>query len=305
MSLTTMNGSDGWTSRLRKRNVNGQQKHMRMASLLGKSMRALQTRGTGSVSKKSSRSAVKHQERLGKRKNPPFSSRKFPAHGSQRLRPVIAETIPFLYSVLNHSSSIGPRHTRPLMTHLNHHNVLKPEELKIGEGIKSHRLDQETLERYWIQNSQEAPLKIPFWANADHVVQQIIHQDARPEIPISPSPTVRTPSLLFEAHVSGSSSLEDITMSSTNTSVESEPKEQAFGNDEDPLLETFQSRYTNSRTKRNRSNNKPEKPSKPHPIASTTVSGWGMDRSSRITKRALRPATGLRSRKITKFCQLS
>ncbi|KAL8725591.1 MAG: hypothetical protein Q9166_007256 [cf. Caloplaca sp. 2 TL-2023] len=110
-----------------------------------------------------------------------------------------------------------------LMNYLNHQNILKPEELKIKEGDRSKRLDQDILERHWVQKSQERPLRVPFWANADGVVQQIIRQDSRQNRPAPPLlPCVHNPycgNPFCGEPISSSPSVEDITMTSTNTSL--------------------------------------------------------------------------------------
>ncbi|KAL8858978.1 MAG: hypothetical protein Q9178_004459 [Gyalolechia marmorata] len=84
-----------------------------------------------------------------------------------------------------------------MMTFLSSQNHVNPEKIKLEEGDKSKRLEQEVLEHYWGRRSPGPQMKLPFWANADGVVQHIIHQDEyrNASASLSPSPR-RTASLL-------------------------------------------------------------------------------------------------------------
>lgn len=194
-----------------------------------------------------------------------------------------------------------------LMAFLNSRNRLKPEEIEIEEGDRSKRLDQEVLERYWTQNSQGRQMKIPFWANADGVVQQIIHQDACRNPSTSPSPPpLRTPSLLYNEPRNGSPSQEHVTTTATtSTSTELDSGSQILRGPETPLSEFSQSAPADShkdeRKPRSLSGNLSRTPLK----AKARLAGPRPGRDSRVTKRSWKPAMGLRSCQVTKFYELA
>lgn len=191
-----------------------------------------------------------------------------------------------------------------LIAFLNSQNHLRPEEIKIQEVHKPKRLDQEVLEQYWAQRSQGPQMEIPFWANADGVVQQIMHQDACRDASISPSPSPRrTPSLLYSENVSGSASLEDIaTTVSTCTSSEFGSGDQALRGSETPLSELSQSGPADSHKDERRSTELSGKLAKKRPKA---IAGWRSGGNTRVTKRSWRSAMGLRSSQVTRFYELA
>ena len=61
----------------------------------------------------------------------------------------------------------------PLLGLLEHQHRLRPEEMRIEQGDRSKRLDEEVLERYWTMDSQKCPPQIPIWAKEDKIVQGI------------------------------------------------------------------------------------------------------------------------------------
>lgn len=191
---------------------------------------------------------------------------------------------------------------------LNCRNHLKSEEIQIKEGDQSKRLDQETLEKYWMQRSQGPRVQTPFWVNADGVVQQIIHQGACPDAPISPSPSpLRIPSLLCNELVSSSPpSTGHVTMSvSTTTSTELESGNQAPQGPHTPLSELSQSGPAGDHREEWRPKGRVGKPSEPCSKVTKGTAGLCPGKSSGITKRFWRPEMGLRSRKVTKFYELA
>lgn len=68
------------------------------------------------------------------------------------------------------------------MDYLARQKGIRIEDLKVEEGDRSRRLDQDMLEKVWLLSSQHDLRDIPFWAKADPVVRQIMD-------PRSPSPT--------------------------------------------------------------------------------------------------------------------
>ncbi|KAL8722594.1 MAG: hypothetical protein Q9225_000950 [Loekoesia sp. 1 TL-2023] len=193
-----------------------------------------------------------------------------------------------------------------LMAFLNSRHHLRPEALKIEEGEKSKRLDQEILEKCWTQESQGAPMRIPFWANADEVLQQVIRQDACQNPSISPSPSpLHTPSVLHDEPVRSSPSAEAIVTASTNTSTELESENQAPRATETPLSELSKSVHTDSHSEERRPQGYGDKLAMTRPKAHRGATGYRFGGNSRITKRSWRPAMGLRSRKATKFYELA
>lgn len=186
-------------------------------------------------------------------------------------------------------------------------HLLRPEELKIEDGDKSRRLNQETLEKYWTQKSQGIPIDIPFWAKADEVVQKIIHQDAHRTASVShASPTVHTPSLLYDESAKGSSPSENIKDISINVSAEVKSGSQEHHiiyNSETPFSEGYGVPTVGFSKERGqvgqagkRTSRCPKAPAKPP--------GWDTGRGSRVTKVSWKPAMGLRCRKITRFYRL-
>ena len=48
------------------------------------------------------------------------------------------------------------------------------DEFRIEQGAESKRLADDMLESYWDTDMEEIPMKLPFWAQRDEVLQQII-----------------------------------------------------------------------------------------------------------------------------------
>ncbi|KAL8727618.1 MAG: hypothetical protein Q9166_005926 [cf. Caloplaca sp. 2 TL-2023] len=188
---------------------------------------------------------------------------------------------------------------------------LKPDEIKIREGDKSKRLDQGDLEQYWGQERfrQEPQMKIPFWANADGVVQKIIHQGPdRRDVSISPSPSppLRTPSLLYNNTASGPPSFEDTTMTDpTSTFADVGSDSQAPPDPEKPLSELPQSGPADSHKGERESTGIVGKLIKARRKPKGGIVGRRPVANARVTKRSWKPAMGLRSSKVTKFYELA
>ncbi|KAL9008742.1 MAG: hypothetical protein Q9173_006162 [Seirophora scorigena] len=185
-------------------------------------------------------------------------------------------------------------------------NRLNPEELNIKEGDKSNRLDQKTLEKYWTMDSPETPRRIPFWASAEGVVQYNLRQDTRQIPPTSPSPSLsQTPGLLYDEPTGSPLSTEDITMTSTSTSSDSNPGNPALYARQIPSLESSILAPANSHRRKVGPKAQARQRRKPHLKTTLRVTSRPQSSSSGIAKARWRPAMGLRSRTVTVFYQLS
>ncbi|KAL8917468.1 MAG: hypothetical protein Q9172_005835 [Xanthocarpia lactea] len=193
-----------------------------------------------------------------------------------------------------------------MMTFLSSQNHVDPEKIKLEEGDKSKRLEQEVLEHYWGRRSPGPQMKLPFWANADGVVQRIIHQDEYRNASTSLSPSPRlTASLLYNEPASGSPSLEGSTTTlSTRSSTGSRSENQAF-RPETPLSELSQSRPADHHKDERRPIGQSGKLVKPDPKKKAGVAARRSSRNSRVTKTSWRPAMRLRSSQVTKFYELA
>ena len=206
-----------------------------------------------------------------------------------------------------------------MMAYLDSEHHLKPEDLKIDDGNESKRLEKKSLERAWDRIPVEAPMKIPFWANADSVLQQIIHQDACHKQSITPNePPVRTPSLLSDTTMGVSPSPDGPKTASMDIHMELEPSEERLRSPytyETPLSEPPSqllsklssgvcpsdplSSWETSRTPSGLSGKL-----KRRPKATAQAQRWRINKSSRGAKRSWKPAMGLRSRNIQIFYEL-
>ncbi|KAL9594241.1 MAG: hypothetical protein Q9219_007143 [cf. Caloplaca sp. 3 TL-2023] len=194
-----------------------------------------------------------------------------------------------------------------MMEYLNSRHCLRPEELKVQAGERSKRLDQKSLERYWIQRPEETTIEIPFWAKADGVVRQILRQQADQDAPISPSPTPpRTPSLLYDDPMSNSPSAENTLTTSMDTSMELESTDHVlndFYHRGATQFEDTQSDHSTNHEKRMLGDRK-DKPNAKRPRAIMKGAGPRASKGARITKAYWKPAMGVRSRKVSKFYEL-
>jgi hypothetical protein len=66
-----------------------------------------------------------------------------------------------------------------MMKFLDKRHQIQVEDLQINEDDVSKRLDDEMLSRYWDQETEEKPLKLPPWFKEDKVIEQIIAAERR------------------------------------------------------------------------------------------------------------------------------
>ena len=191
------------------------------------------------------------------------------------------------------------------MEYIDSKHGLNLEEFEIYDDGRSKRLDQESLKEYWTQKP-ERKMDIPFWANADGVVQKIIRQEAN--VSITPSlESRRSPSLLYHNAMSESPQAGGVMTPSTDTSSELEPPDQIF----QPLCyratppteisqDTLSPSHDQSHTQRGRA----IKLGKRQLDATKKVAGSRVNKGQQKFRMSWKPAMGLRSRKIMLFYEL-
>ncbi|KAL8951630.1 MAG: hypothetical protein Q9222_002410 [Ikaeria aurantiellina] len=130
------------------------------------------------------------------------------------------------HSLVNYRSQDWPVQ----MAFSHYQNLLKPEELIVKDGDQSKRLDQATLEKWWMMDMDGAPAGLPFWAPLDRVVQYMVRQDAH-QITLPTSPYLSSfpaPELSYHKPAGNLPSTEDYSTTSTRTSGYPDPEHRAF-----------------------------------------------------------------------------
>lgn len=185
-----------------------------------------------------------------------------------------------------------------LMTFLNNQHPVRLDQVKIEEGQKSRRLDQEMLEKSWTRNiSQQAPMRVPFWANADPVVQSILRQDICWNASPSPSqPPSSIPILLHGEPATISPTTARTSMSTRAESQSHAPYLAAAIPSDSPPSDAADVNRDKRKSKGNAGRRTTTNPKAPKEVA-----GRRLKRDSRIAKRSWRPAMGLRSRTSQNF----
>ena len=196
-----------------------------------------------------------------------------------------------------------------MMEYISNRHHLDPEDIKIQDTDKSKRLDQKHWELYMGWKPDDVTAALPFWARAEGVTLQIMHQSGLQEASISPGPSPpQAPSLLPNNPTSSSPSADDVVTDSVDPSVEVEATKCLIrlpDSHETPLANVRQYELSPTGAEEHIRRDRQGEVRKRRPKAMTKLTDWRSRKDSRITKSYWKPAMGLRSRNVTTFDKLS